>query len=229
MPEARAIKSMFNNISSSYDMINDVLSLGIHRLWKKALVQEMVKTNPAKILDCATGTGDIAIMMKELNPSSKLTGVDFSEKMLAQAQKKTRQITWGVQDVMNMTFEDKEFNATSISYGIRNVENYEVALKEMSRVTRDKICVLEFGQPSNPIFKFIYFAIMKYFIPLIGKIFKKEEAYKYLIESSMKFPCAQDFCEVMARTTDFKKVQYKSFFGGVTYLYTATKREGEND
>ena len=156
MPEARAIKSMFNNISGSYDILNDLLSLGIHRLWKKSLVAHMTKNNPDAILDCATGTGDIAIMMKNKNHEAKITGVDFSENMLAQAQKKTNEITWQVQDVMNMTFEDKQFNASSISYGIRNVEDHKKALTEMARVTKDRICVLEFGQPQNPIFKFIY-------------------------------------------------------------------------
>lgn len=224
MPEAQAIKSMFNNISSSYDILNDLMSLGIHRVWKKNLVKEMTSDSPQEILDCATGTGDIAIMMKNHKSSINVTGVDFSENMLAVAQKKTDLITWKVQDVMNMEFNDKQFNATSISYGIRNVEDHKKALTEMARVTTDKICVLEFGQPLNPIFKFIYFAIMKYFMPIMGWMFNKREAYRYLVESSMKFPCADDFCKDMKEATGFKTVQYKPYFGGVTYLYTASNK-----
>ena len=222
MPKAVAIKSMFNNISHSYDLINDVLSLGIHRLWKKALVAQMTKDNPQSILDCATGTGDIAIMMKQKSPNTKVTGTDFSENMLEVAKKKTSEITWEVQDVMNLPYENKSFDCSSISYGIRNVEDYNKALQEMARVSKNKICILEFGQPQNPIFKFIYFTLMNYFIPFIGKLFKKQSAYKYLIDSSMKFPCAEDFCQVIKDNTGFNTVSYQPFFGGVTYLYTAS-------
>jgi demethylmenaquinone methyltransferase/2-methoxy-6-polyprenyl-1,4-benzoquinol methylase len=221
MPEAHAIKSMFNNISGSYDILNDLLSLGVHRVWKKNLVNEMTSNQPENILDCATGTGDIAIMMKKKHHQAKISGVDFSENMLSVAQKKTNEITWRVQDVMNMDFLDNQFNATSISYGIRNVEDHKLALSEMARVTSDTICVLEFGQPQNPIFKFIYFAIMKYFMPIMGRIFNKQAAYKYLVDSSMKFPCAEEFCSDMKKATGFKNVTYKPFFGGVTYLYIA--------
>lgn len=222
MPQANAIKSMFNNISQSYDLLNDVLSLGIHRLWKKALVKEMTKNSPNAILDCATGTGDIAIMMKEASPSSNIVGTDFSENMLAVAKNKTNKVTWEIQDVMNLPYKDNSFTCSSISYGIRNVENYHQALVELARVSTDKICILEFGQPQNRVFKFIYFAVMKYFIPLIGKIFNKKDAYEYLIDSSMKFPCAKDFSEVIKKTTGFKNVSYRPFFGGITYLYTAS-------
>lgn len=225
MPEARSIKSMFNNISGSYDILNDLLSLGIHRLWKKALVKEMTAQSPQTILDCATGTGDIAISMKNALPSANVHGVDFSEGMLNVAIAKTDQISWKVQDVMNMEFSDKQFNVTSISYGIRNVESYQKALTEMARVTSDKICVLEFGQPQNIIFKTLYFAIMKYFMPFMGFIFNSKKAYKYLVDSSMKFPCAEDFCTEIKKATGFKNVKYIPFFGGVTYLYIASNEE----
>ncbi len=224
MPEANTIKNMFNNISGSYDLLNDVLSLGIHRLWKKALVSEMVENSPTKVLDCATGTGDIAIMIKKSAKQAQVIGSDFSEKMLAQAQKKTTDITWQIQDVMNLTYTDQQFDNSCISYGIRNVENYEQALKEMARVTQKKICILEFGQPKFLPFKLIYFGIMKYFIPFIGKVFNKQEAYQYLIDSSMKFPCAENFCKVIQKSTGFEDVTYRSFFGGITYLYVAKKK-----
>ena len=221
MPKEAQIKSMFNNISGSYDLLNDLLSLGIHRIWKKRLVKQMIADNPASVLDCATGTGDIAIMIKSELPSAKVEGVDFSENMLQEAIKKTNSITWDVADVMKMKYADKSFEATCISYGIRNVEDYKVALTEMARVTSKKICVLEFGQPQFPPFRWLYFGIMNYFMPLMGKLFKKEEAYKYLVDSSKKFPCAEDFCQEIKTATGFNHAQYHSFFGGVTYLYIA--------
>lgn len=222
MPNSVAIKNMFNNISGSYDLLNDLLSFGIHRLWKKKLVSHMVSHRPDTILDCATGTGDIAIMMKKVSPSSQVTGVDFSAGMLEYAKQKTDTISWSVQDVMQMPYKDKSFSATSISYGIRNVEDYHIALKEMARVTRDKICILEFGQPENKLFKLIYFTIMTYFIPLMGKLFKKQSAYKYLIDSSMKFPSASKFADEIKKATNFSNVKYIPLFGGVTYLYIAS-------
>lgn len=213
---------MFNNISAHYDLINDVLSLGIHRLWKKRLITEMVKDSPNRILDCATGTGDIAVWMKNQSPTSEVVGTDFSEKMLDVAKNKTSQITWEVQDAMKLPYADQSFDCASISYGIRNVEDHKVALAEMGRVAKNKICILEFGQPQNPVFKAIYFGIMKYFIPLIGKLFNKEDAYQYLIESSMKFPCADDFCKDILEATSFTHARYIPMFGGVTYLYIAS-------
>lgn len=223
MPEARIIKSMFNNISGSYDILNDLLSLGVHRFWKKKLVVQMLKGSPKKILDCATGTGDIAINMKNTNPEIQITGIDFSPGMLKIAQSKTTAIIWEVQDLMALNFSDKQFDASSISYGIRNVEDYKIALSEMARVSTEKICILEFGQPQNFIFRAIYFGIMKYFMPVLGRLFNKQEAYQYLIDSSMNFPCADDFCGVIKEATGFDDVTYIPFFGGVTYLYTAKK------
>lgn len=224
MPQAPFVKNMFNNISQTYDILNDILSLGIHRVWKKKLVKEALNDSPQMILDCATGTGDIAISMKGLSPSSNVTGIDFSRNMLEVAKKKTNEIDWYEQDILNLQFSDKIFNVCTISYGIRNVENTEKALKEMARVTKDKLLILEFGQPQNPIFKFLYFTVMRYIIPFLGKLFNKQKAYKYLIESSSRFPCADTFCEHIKQNTGFTNVKYVPMFGGVTYLYIATNK-----
>lgn len=229
MPQSTFIKSMFNNISGTYDVLNDLLSLGIHRLWKKRLVNEALKDNPSKILDCATGTGDIAISMKNQLPTTLVTGIDFSANMLSVARNKTSHIEWSEQDILNLQFADKTFDVTTISYGIRNVENTQKALIEMARVTKNKLLILEFGQPLNPVFKFIYFAIMKYFIPILGKLFKKQDAYKYLIDSSMRFPCADDFCKHIKEHTHFNHVKYIPMFGGVTYLYIATSKHDQTN
>ena len=224
MPEAKAIKSMFNNISGSYDLLNDILSLGIHRLWKKELVREMTGNAPESILDCATGTGDIALMMKKKSPLTKVIGTDFSENMLAEAIKKTNAIEWQVQDAMNLPYPDLSFTNTSISYGIRNVEDYSKALSEMARVTRSKLCVLEFGQPESKIFKALYFGLFNVLMPLVGKLFKKESAYKYLIDSSQTFPSGEKFVNIIKEATGFESVTYRPFFGGVTYLYVASRK-----
>lgn len=223
MPQAIAIKSMFNKVSRSYDILNDLLSLGIHRLWKKALVREMVKSSPASILDCATGTGDIAIAAKAKSSNTTITGIDFSEGMLEVAKGKTSDINWQIQDIMSLPFNDNQFEVSSISYGIRNVEDYKGALKELSRVTTDKICILEFGAPQNKVFRTIYFKFMNLFMPVLGMLFGKKDAYKYLVESSEAFPCGEFFVSEIKTYTKFSNVKCEAFFGGVTYLYTATK------
>jgi demethylmenaquinone methyltransferase/2-methoxy-6-polyprenyl-1,4-benzoquinol methylase len=224
MPSEVQIKSMFNNISGSYDLLNDLMSLGIHRIWKKNLVASITQDNPKAVLDCATGTGDIAISVKNALPNARVAGGDFSENMLQEAIKKTDKIDWSVSDVMKLDFADNEFEVSSISYGIRNVEDHKLALKEMARVSSKKVCVLEFGQPQFTPFKMVYFAIMNYFMPFMGKLFKKEEAYKYLVDSSKSFPCADEFASQMKEATGFNHVECKSFFGGVTYLYIASNK-----
>lgn len=225
MPQAEPIRNMFNNIAGHYDLLNDVLSLGIHRIWKNKLIRELSQNNPKSMLDCATGTGDIAISFLNANPNAKVTGIDFSPNMLSFAKEKTQKIDWQVQDVTKLPFEDNQFDVCSISYGIRNVEDMEKGISEMSRVSSKKLCILEFGQPENKILRGIYFGIMKYFIPLVGKIFNKQEAYQYLIDSSIKFPSGKKMVEIIKKSSDFTEVTYKPVMGGITYLYTATKGE----
>ena len=223
MPQAEPIRNMFNNIAGSYDLLNDMLSLGIHRVWKKRLIRELSKNNPESMLDCATGTGDIAITFLKSNPKAKVTGIDFSANMLELAKEKTSSIEWQVQDVTKLPFENNQFDVCSISYGIRNVEDRAKGLQEMARVTKNKLCILEFGQPENPILKAIYFGVMKYFIPLIGMLFNKQSAYQYLIDSSMTFPSGKKMVEEIKSNTDFEIVTYQPIMGGITYLYTAQK------
>lgn len=225
MPQAEPIRNMFNNIAGSYDLLNDLLSLGIHRLWKKRLIKELSQTNPQSMLDCATGTGDIALSFLKENAHARVTGIDFSANMLELAKEKSTKIKWRVEDVTKLPFQDNEFDVCAISYGIRNVENRAQGLSEMARVTRDKLCILEFGQPENPILKAIYFTLMKSFIPLMGKVFNKESAYKYLIDSSMKFPSGEKMVEEIKQNTNFNFVKYKPIMGGVTYLYIASRKE----
>lgn len=225
MPQAEPIRAMFNNIARSYDILNDLLSLGIHRLWKRQLINKMLEVKPATVLDCATGTGDIAIAIKQKNPSLKITGIDFSENMLNRARLKTTDIAWETQDVTKLPYDDATFDVSSISYGIRNVENMQLALKEMARVSRKRFCILEFGQPDNTILKGLYFGVMKYFIPFMGKLFNKEDAYSYLIDSSLKFPSGEKMVTIIKDATSFDHVSCTPIMGGITYLYTASRDE----
>jgi demethylmenaquinone methyltransferase / 2-methoxy-6-polyprenyl-1,4-benzoquinol methylase len=220
MSKAEFVRVMFNDISHKYDLLNDVLSVGTHRWWKKNFVRLIAKHKPHKVLDCATGTGDIAFMLNKTIP--EVTGIDFSEKMIEQAnlraQKASSPVHFRVADIQKLPFEDKAFDAASISFGIRNVENLELGLKELGRVSKS-LFILEFGQPKNKLFSKFYFGMLRFYVPLFGLISKRADAYDYLIASSESFPSAEKFVEIMRKSTDYKEIGYQPVFGGIAYIY----------
>lgn len=219
MPKAAFIKTMFDDISDKYDLLNDILSLGIHRLWKKKLANKILASKPESFLDCATGTGDIANLI--YSHGVKTQGIDFSPNMIELAKKRSSHIAFQVDDLMGLSFQDKTFDASNVSFGIRNVEDVSVALSEMARVSKQSVFVMEFGQPENKLFKSIYFMIMRGFIPAIGKVFNRQREYEYLIESSSTFPSGAKFLEIMKSSTGFKTFKATPLFGGVVYIYEA--------
>ena len=221
MPNPQKIQSMFNDISSGYDLLNDVLSLGIHRIWKKKLVRKILATKPQSFLDGATGTGDIVEMISKHNPSLQAMGIDFSKNMVINAKKRNPNLSFQEDDLMSLSFADKSYDASNVSFGIRNVSDHKLALKELARVTSKNIFIMEFGQPENTFFRKAYFFVMKTFVPLIGKLFGKKEAYKYLIESSSTFPSGKVFTEHMKEATGAKVVTYTPLMGGTVYIYHA--------
>lgn len=222
MSKAEFVRVMFNDISHRYDLLNDVLSVGTHRWWKKKFVDLITSSSPKKVLDCATGTGDIAFMLKKNIP--EVTGIDFSENMItearARAERKNTYINFRVADIEKLPFEDKIFDASSISFGIRNVENLEKGLNELGRVSKS-IYILEFGQPINKILSKLYFGMLRLYVPLFGLISKRADAYEYLIASSEAFPSAEKFTDIMKKNTDFKEIRFIPVFGGIAYIYIA--------
>lgn len=222
MSKAEFVRVMFNDISHKYDLLNDVLSVGTHRWWKKKFVNLIRSTHPKKALDCATGTGDIAFMLNKSVP--EVTGIDFSENMIEfakeRAQKANSSVDFRVADIQKLPFEDKSFDAASISFGIRNVENLELGLKELGRVSKS-LYILEFGQPKNKLFSKFYFSLLRLYVPLFGLISKRGDAYEYLIASSETFPSAEKFVDIMKKSTNFKDIKYTPVFGGIAYIYSA--------
>ena len=223
MAKADFVRVMFNDISHKYDLLNDVLSLGTHRLWKKKFVNLVLKQNPKTALDCATGTGDIAFKLKE-SCAGKVVGVDFSKGMIDFAKERGAlnplPVEFKVADIQKLPFSDKAFDAATISFGIRNVENLDLGLKELSRVSRG-VYILEFGQPKNTLFKKFYFLMLKMYVPLFGLISKRKDAYEYLISSSETFPSSESFVEIMKKNMSFKNYGYIPVFGGIAYIYFA--------
>lgn len=223
MAKADFVRVMFNDIAHKYDLLNDVLSVGTHRLWKKKFIKFALRQKPRTALDCATGTGDIAFKLKESCPG-QVTGIDFSQGMidfaLERAKANPLPVEFRVADIQKLPFEDKSFDIATISFGIRNVENLELGLKELGRVSSG-VYILEFGQPKNAFFKKLYFGMLKMYVPVFGLISKRKDAYEYLISSSEAFPSADQFVAIMKKSMGFKNYGYRPVFGGIAYIYYA--------
>ncbi|OGU14090.1 MAG: bifunctional demethylmenaquinone methyltransferase/2-methoxy-6-polyprenyl-1,4-benzoquinol methylase [Ignavibacteria bacterium GWB2_35_12] len=220
------IKNMFSVIARKYDLINDVLSFGIHRRWRKNTVRLAEVKEGMRILDIACGTGDLAFEFKKaVGKDGNVIGVDFSEGMLELARIKAEQKGINVEfindDALNLPYENNRFDRASIAFGIRNVDDIITCLKEMARVVNQegKVVVLEFGTPTG-IFKFFYKLYSKFIIPLIGKLISYDiSSYHYLVDTISKFPYGENFLELMSEANVFTESKsYKMTFG-IVYLY----------
>ena len=225
---ASKIQNMFSEIAPSYDKANSVLSMGIHHLWKQKLVR-MSQIQPGqKVLDCATGTGDLALLYKKATGSEgQVVATDFCQEMLdlapAKAEKENLKIDFRWADASQLPFEDNQFDVTSISFGIRNVEQRTKALEEMARVTRPggRVMILEFGQVSTPVLKSFYNFYSETLMPKLGGwLSGKHGAYQYLNNSSQEFPCGKNFAAEIMGTGKYQKVDYKPLSVGIAYIYT---------
>ena len=226
----QTIKGMFSEIAGSYDTANSVLSLGIHHLWKQKLVKLSQVKPGDSVLDCATGTGDLALLFKKsVGPEGTVVGTDFCQEMLNEAPDKAKKqnldVNFQLADVSDLKFESDSFNTSSISFGIRNVENRTKGLTEMARVTKSggSVMILEFGQIDTPIIKQGYNFYSQKVLPFIGGIVSgKPKAYQYLNDSSLVFPCGQNFADEITATGSYSKVEFWPLSFGVAYIYKCT-------
>lgn len=225
-PQAEVIQKMFSQVAARYDLANDVLSLGIHHLWRKKLVTWSGAQPGSAVLDCATGTGDLAIEFKRVVGAGRVVGTDFCADMLETAPRKAKtrglEIEFTVADVMNLAYENDSFDISSISFGIRNVSDPLCALKELARVTKPGgvVMVLEFGPMKTPILGSVFNFYSQKILPQLGGwLTGQKEAYSYLQKSSAAFPAREDFLSLMNQTQAFTKTEYKSLSGGVAYMY----------
>jgi demethylmenaquinone methyltransferase/2-methoxy-6-polyprenyl-1,4-benzoquinol methylase len=231
-PEADQIRTMFSKVAGRYDLANSVLSMGIHHLWRKKAVQMSGAKEGQSVLDCATGTGDLALEFKRaVGRSGRVVGTDFCAEMLHPAPAKSRashlDVDFSVADVMNLPFADNSFDICSISFGIRNVQNPERALQEMARVTKTggKVIVIEFGQSSVPGFAQVYNFYSEKVLPVLGGfVTGQRSAYNYLQKSSEKFPCREEFVALMKKAPALANIDFVSLTGGIAYIYRAEKR-----
>ena len=223
------VAEMFNNIAFRYDFLNSLLSLGIHKGWRKKAVGVFKNKNPQFILDVATGTGDFAIECLKANPK-KISGIDISEGMLEIGKQKIKKLNLESKiellsgDAEHLPFSDNYFDAITVGFGVRNFENLEAGLKEMLRVLKPTgdLVIIEFSKPKG-LFSYFYKFYFKYLTPAIGKLFSKDHrAYSYLPESVEVFPYGQALCTILIKC-GYKKTSFKPLTFGVASIYTATK------
>ena len=225
------IKQMFSTIAPKYDRANTILSMGIHHMWRNQLISWSEAKDGDQVLDCATGTGDLAIAFKKtVGSKGEVIGTDFCQQMLDLAPKKAKsqnlEVKFEQADVTQLPYEDNYFDISSISFGIRNVDDPQKALKELARVTKPNglVMILEFGTPKLPLFNSVYRFYSKKILPTLGGwISGDRKAYKYLEESSSEFPCRESFLKKMADTKMFSETSYRPVSFGIAYIYKGRK------
>ena len=199
------VSDMFNRIAYRYDFLNRFLSGGTDIYWRKKAIAELKKTNPQIILDAATGTADMAIMMTKYLKPSKIIGIDISDGMLDLGKKKIQKlhlddrIHLELADGESIPFPNDHFDAITIAFGVRNFENLEKGIAEMLRVLKPsgKLVVLEFSKPKHPVFRKLYQAYMRFIAPGLVQFFSRKQAYQYLNKSVMAFPEGEDFLDIL--------------------------------
>jgi demethylmenaquinone methyltransferase/2-methoxy-6-polyprenyl-1,4-benzoquinol methylase len=227
-PDPNRIRAMFASISTRYDRANTVLSAGVHHLWRKKAVRWSGAKEGDRVLDCATGTGDLAIAFRRVvGNSGSVVGTDFVPEMLSVARVKAPDITFEVADVTRLPFDDASFDVASISFGIRNVNDPRQGIAEMARTVRSggRVVVLEFGQPRGRMFGALYDWYRTRVMPRLGgMVTGEQDAYEYLERSAGKFPCGEDFVALMRESGDFAQVEFETLTFGIAYLYRGTRR-----
>lgn len=226
-PRPEDIKSIFSSVAEGYDRANDAMTFGMARLWRrKAVVWSGAKPGD-HVLDCATGTGDLAIEFKRaVGDQGEVIGTDFCESMLDKAPPKAKSenlaITFQLADVTKLPFKDGQFDVSSIAYGIRNVSDPALALKELARVVKPggRVMILETGDEPAMGLKFAMNFYIRQVVPRLGGwITGQRGAYEYLNRSSRGFPSRERFLDLMNSTGAFKECEYRALMGGASFIY----------
>ena len=223
-------REMFDSISKEYDFINNLITFGAHKKWKKQIVNICKKINPKKILDLATGTSDIAIELSSIK-ECKIIGVDPSSKMLEVGQIKidnqnlNDKISLEKGNAENLKYDDGMFDVVTIGYGVRNFTNLKNSLKEIYRVLKKDglLIILETSLPSSPLVRVFYNIHTKLYVRIIGMIFSNNSnAYGYLESSAKTFPYGEDFIKIL-RDINFKDIRSEIKLFGASTIYIAKK------
>lgn len=229
-PKVDQIRRMFNRIAPKYDQLNRIISLGLDRSWRKRALHLLAPYTPQRVLDVATGTGDLAIeIIQTISSAKEVVGVDISEEMMRVGQEKVHQaglnkkISFERQDCTAMTFEADSFDAATIAFGIRNFSDIPAAAAELHRVLRSGgvLIIAELSVPTNPLLRLGYKLYAGQIIPLIGRLISKDrDAYTYLPKSIAAVPQRERMVEIL-RKAGFSEAFYESIFPGTCTIYVA--------
>lgn len=231
---AQRVNDLFGGIARRYDLINDLQSFGLHRLWKRRLVTLAGVRSGQQALDVCCGTGDVALRLAR--GGARVVGLDFSEPMLRVARERTRAATVGPNDLdlefvqgdaLDLPFEANTFHAVTISYGLRNLADLERGLRELWRVARPdgRLVALDFGKPANPLWRRIYFAYLRGVVPWLGRLLVgNPEAYAYILESLGQYPGQHHVADLM-RELPMTDIRVLNLLGGMMSIHSAIKPE----
>jgi demethylmenaquinone methyltransferase/2-methoxy-6-polyprenyl-1,4-benzoquinol methylase len=222
--EEGQVRAMFDRISGPYDAINSVMTAGLHHRWRRRAA-DLARVGPgSRVLDVATGTGDLAVALKRrVGDSGEVVGSDFSERMLELARPKSSEVRWVCGDAMALPFEDASFDVATVGFGIRNVSDLEAGLAELARVLSPggRLGCLEITQPRGllrPFFRLWFDGL----IPLVGKLLPGGAAYTYLPASVRRFPGPEELAAAMERS-GFSDVTFRLLAGGIVTLHTGRR------
>lgn len=222
---------MFNHIAPAYDSLNHILSLGIDRSWRRKAVNTLKPFRPQSILDIATGTGDFAILMGKRIAPKEILGIDISEGMMQIGKEKVSKegldscIRFAQEDCAALSFPDNRFDAATVTFGVRNFEELDKALKEIFRVLKEEghLVILELSTPKSFPMKQLFAIYSKIALPIIGRLISKDNsAYTYLPKTIQAFPQGEVMTGIIAKA-GFREVTFKRLTMGICTLYIATK------
>ncbi|RII30316.1 MAG: bifunctional demethylmenaquinone methyltransferase/2-methoxy-6-polyprenyl-1,4-benzoquinol methylase UbiE [Geobacter sp.] len=225
------IQQMFGTIAPRYDFLNRMLSLGIDRRWRTKAVRLLKFREGSRILDVATGTGDVALEIARTTPPSvKITGADFCQEMVELGEAKVAvsphagRIDFRIAPCEDLPFPDNTFDSVTIAFGIRNVVDRKLGLAEMWRVLQPggRLIILEFSTPRSQLFRQIYYFYFRQLLPVIGGLFSRYNAYKYLPDSVLEFPSHEEFSRMIAEA-GFKNIHIHELTFGIASIYVGEK------
>ena len=229
--KAGMVEGLFSSVANKYDLMNDAMSMGIHRIWKDAMMDWLAPRGKLKLLDVAGGTGDVAFRFLKRAPGSNATVFDMTQDMLdagrtrAEATNMADNLDWVCGDAMTLPFDDNSFDVYTISFGIRNVTCPQKALEEAYRVLRPggRVMVLEFSQIPNPALQWVYDQYSFNVIPKMGQIIANDaDSYRYLVESIRMFPDQDTFLQMVC-DAGFEKAKYRNMTMGIAALHSGWK------